>query len=106
MSDEFTDAELQKAVALYYDGTSAPVISATGTGEIAQQIIDLAEAHEVPLCDNATLVDFLITLELGDAISEKLYLAIAHIIAFAYDLRGIIPEEATPADANDTNPAT
>ncbi|BFM20857.1 EscU/YscU/HrcU family type III secretion system export apparatus switch protein [Gilvimarinus japonicus] len=93
MSDEFTEAELQKAVALYYDGTSAPVISATGTGEIAQQIIDIAEQNDVPLCDNATLVDFLVTLELGDAIPEKLYLAIAHIIAFAYDLRGLTPDD-------------
>jgi flagellar biosynthesis protein len=93
MSDTFTDAELQKAVALYYDGNSAPVISATGSGDIAQQIIDIAQQHDVPLCDNATLVDFLLTLELGDAIPEKLYLAIAHIIAFAYDLRGLTPNE-------------
>ena len=47
----------------------------------------------MPLCDNATLVDFLVTLELGDAIPEKLYLAIAHIIAFAYDLRGLTPDD-------------
>lgn len=93
MSDTFTDAELQKAVALYYDGNSAPVISATGSGDIAQQIIDIAQQHDVPLCDNTTLVDFLLTLELGDAIPEKLYLAIAHIIAFAYDLRGLTPGE-------------
>lgn len=94
MSDDFTDAELQKAVALYYDGTSAPVISATGSGDIARQIIDIAEQNDVPLCDNATLVDFLVTLELGDAIPEKLYLAIAHIIAYSYNLRGLTPDDA------------
>lgn len=84
--------ELQKAVALYYDGKNSPVISAKGSGDLAAQIIELAQEHDVPLCDNPTLVDFLVTLELGDEIPEKLYLAVAYIIAFAYDLKGQTPE--------------
>ncbi len=84
--------ELQKAVALYYDGKNSPVISAKGNGDLAAQIIELAQEHDVPLCDNPTLVDFLVTLELGDEIPEKLYLAVAYIIAFAYDLKGQTPE--------------
>ena len=92
MSDQFTPAELEKAVALYYDGRHAPVITAKGTGDLAQQIIDVAKEHDVPLCDNASLVNFLITLELGDEIPEKLYLAIAYIISFAYNLKGLTPD--------------
>lgn len=84
--------ELQKAVALFYDGVNAPQISAKGSGKIAEEIIAIAQAHGVPLCDNATLVDLLVTLELGDEIPEALYVAVAYIIAFAYQLEGKTPE--------------
>lgn len=91
MTDTFSRKEIEQAVALYYDGEHTPVISAKGSGDVAQQIIDIAQEHGVPLCDNPSLVEFLMTLELGDEIPEKLYLAIAYIIAFAYDLKGKKP---------------
>lgn len=83
--------ELQKAVALFYDGVNAPQISAKGAGKVAEEIIAIAREHGVPLCDNATLVDLLVTLELGDEIPEALYVAVAYIIAFAYQLEGKTP---------------
>lgn len=79
--------ELQKAVALIYDGQQAPTLAAKGLGQDAQEIIEIAEEHGVPLCDNAPLVELLSTLELGDNIPENLYIAIAHIISFAYMIR-------------------
>ena len=93
MTDIFTRKEIEQAVALYYDGEHSPVITAKGSGDLARQIIEVAREHGVPLCDNPSLVEFLVTLELGDEIPEKLYLAIAYIIAFAYDLKGIKPEQ-------------
>jgi len=90
---EFSDQQLQKAVALFYDGVQAPTVTAKGIGEEAQAIIEIAREHEIPLCDNAPLVDLLVTLELGDNIPPALYTAIAHLIAFAYELQG-----KTPAD--------
>lgn len=91
MSNDFTQAELEKAVALFYDGTQAPHVSATGQGDVAREIIAIAEAEGVPLCDNRELVELLVTLELGDEIPESLYRAVAHIIAFAYELQGKKP---------------
>lgn len=91
MTASADNTELLRAVALYYDGENSPVLTAKGAGDVAQKIIELAEEHNVPLCDNKSLVDFLVTLELGDEIPEKLYVAIAYIIAFAYDLKGISP---------------
>lgn len=88
----FTHDQVQKAVALFYDGKNAPHVSAKGTGAIAQQIIDIANEHNVPLCDNSALVDLLVNLELGDEIPTSLYIAVAYIIAFAYDLEGKQPE--------------
>lgn len=92
MTQTYSSAQLQKAVALYYDGKNAPHVSAKGTGAVAEQIIAIAEEHGVPLCDNAALVDLLVTLELGDEIPETLYIAVAYIIAFAYQLEGKTPE--------------
>lgn len=87
----FTPADLDKAVALFYDGNQAPYVSAKGTGAVAQEIIAIAEAEGVPLCDNRDLVDLLVTLELGDEIPEALYRAVACLIAFAYQLQGKAP---------------
>lgn len=95
MDSQYSSSQLQKAVALYYDGKNAPHVSAKGTGQVAEQIMALAREHGVPLCDNPSLVDLLVTLELGDEIPENLYIAVAYIIAFAYQLEGKSPEGST-----------
>jgi flagellar biosynthesis protein len=84
--------KIQKAVALFYDGSNTPRVTAKGTGAVAENIIAIAEQHGIPLCDNSALVELLVTLELGDDIPETLYLAVAYIIAFAYQLEGKEPQ--------------
>lgn len=79
--------ELQMAVALFYDGTGAPQVTAKGIGEEAERILAIAHEHNVPLCDNPALVEILAHIELGERVPEPLYVAVAHIIAFAYRLR-------------------
>lgn len=83
---------LKKAVALFYDGTNTPIVTAKGTGQVAENIMAIAAEHGVALCDNSALVELLVHLELGDEIPETLYLAVAYIIAFAYQLEGREPE--------------
>lgn len=97
MNNENEDAielerELRSAVALFYDGEQAPTITAKGEGLVAEEIIQIAEENGVPLCDNAPLVDLLSQLELGDSIPEELYIAVAHVIAFAYKVRMDMPQ--------------
>lgn len=84
--------QLEKAVALFYDGNGAPQVTAKGEGADAEAIIALAREHGVPLCDNPALVELLAQMEIGDHIPESLYIAVAHIIAFAYRLRTPKPE--------------
>ena len=84
--------ELTLAVALRYDGKNAPKVTAKGSQDLAQQIIELAKKHNIPLSENKELVTLLSTLELGDEIPEVLYLVIAEIIAFAYMMKGKVPE--------------
>lgn len=80
------------AVALKYDGDDAPTITATGEGSIAEEIIRIAKEANIPLYENADLVELLSKLELGDHIPDVLYRVIAEIIAFAYYLQGKMPE--------------
>ncbi len=80
------------AVALQYDGETAPKVTAKGAGDIAEQILAIAREHDVPLQDNPELVKVLSKIELGDQIPEALYLAVAEVIAFAYMLKGKVPK--------------
>lgn len=79
------------AVALQYDGSSAPRVTAKGRDQVAEQILALAREHQVPLQENAELARLLAQVELGDEIPEPLYLAVAQVIAFAYYLSGKAP---------------
>lgn len=88
--------ESSLAVALKYDGKNAPKVTAKGSQEIAEQIIAVAKAHNVPLSENKELVTLLSSLELGEEIPEILYLAVAEVIAFAYMLKGKVPEGFEP----------
>ncbi|GAB1266254.1 hypothetical protein NBRC116492_30640 [Aurantivibrio infirmus] len=88
---ELSNQEIRQAVALFYDGENAPTVSAKGDYSVAEEIIRVAQEHNVPICDNPELVDLLMNLELGDSIPESLYLSIAYIIAFAYKLDGKNP---------------
>ncbi|AQS38872.1 uncharacterized protein, cytoplasmic domain of flagellar protein FhlB like protein [Shewanella psychrophila] len=83
----------QEAVALSYDGQKAPVITATGKGAVADEIIALAKEAGVHIHKDAHLSDFLQRLELGEEIPKELYLLIAELIAFAYTLDGKFPEQ-------------
>ena len=70
------------AVALKYEGEGAPVVVATGRGLVGQRIIDTAQAHGVPIEQNAPLAQALSTIELDAEIPERLYVAVAEILAF------------------------
>ncbi len=70
------------AVALTYDAPNAPRVVASGRGLIGQKIIEAAEAHGVPIEKNAVLAEALSTIELETEIPERLYVAVAEILAF------------------------
>ncbi len=82
---------LPLAVALQYDGKRAPRVTAKGRDQLAEQIVQLARQHGVPLQENEPLASMLSKVELGEEIPETLYLAVAQVIAFAYHLSGKTP---------------
>ena len=84
---------LRTAVALHYDGDNAPTVTAKGKGVLAEQIIELAKQHGIPLQEDPGLVALLAQIELGSEIPEALYRAVAEVIAFAYILAGKFPKD-------------
>ena len=91
MNNQLPD-KITKAIALFYDGETAPRVSAKGSGDIAEEIIRIAKEHDIPLHEDRDLLVLLSQLELGDEIPRSLYVAIAEIIAFAYMLKGKVPK--------------
>jgi flagellar biosynthesis protein len=90
---------MDTAVALNYDGENAPVISASGTGDVAEEIVRIAAEHGVHLHQDPVLSRMLATLDIGTEIPRELYELIAEIIAFAYYLQGKVPDNWVPPEA-------
>ncbi len=87
------------AVALEYDGDSTPTVCATGTGEVAKKIIQIAKENGVFIQQDNELVEILAQLDIDDNIPENLYRAVAEVIAFAYILSGKFPKSWKGEDA-------
>ena len=87
------------AIALQYNGSNAPRVTAKGEAQTAQRIIDAAEQAGVPLYPDPELAMVLAQVPMGEEIPDNLYKAIAEVIAFAYILAGKFPEGFVPPEA-------
>jgi flagellar biosynthetic protein FlhB len=74
------------AVALEYgDQMAAPTVVAKGQNLLAQQIKEIARWDGIPIIENPPLAQSLYrTVEVGQAIPEKLYAAVAEILAYVF----------------------
>ncbi len=77
-----TDAPRKTAVALHYEGSGAPVVSAKGHGALAEKIVEVAENNGVLVEENAALAEALSTIELDHEIPVELYQAVAQVISY------------------------
>ena len=79
------------AVALMYksDIHPAPILIAKGKDLLAMRIKELANEADIPIVENKVLARTLYaSVDIGDAIPENLYNAVAQILAFVYSLKG------------------
>ena len=77
----------RRASALRYEpGDVAPRVVASGSGLVADRIIAAAREAGVPVREDPALVEALAKLDLGDAVPEALWRAIAEVLAWAYRL--------------------
>jgi flagellar biosynthetic protein FlhB len=79
------------AVALRYDAKKmkAPRVVAKGADLVAFRIRCVAEAHNVPIFEHPQFTRALFyTSEIGEEISPRLYVAVAQVLTYIYQLTG------------------
>jgi flagellar biosynthesis protein len=77
---------MKKAVALRYDKTKedAPRVLAKGEGEVAKNIIKIAELNNLPIKKDEDLIELLSKIEIDKEVPEALYKAVAEVFSFIY----------------------
>ena len=75
-----------KAAALRYDKDkeSAPRVVAKGEGASAENIIKIAELHNLPIRKDEDLIELLSKVEIDKEVPEALYKAVAEVFSFIY----------------------
>lgn len=87
------------AVALAYaPGDAAPRVIAKGRGLIAEEIIHRAREHGIYVHESPELVTLLQQVDLDDTIPPQLYVAIAQLLAWLYQVEqgAALPPPALP----------
>lgn len=90
------------AVALRYDDgrMGAPRVIAKGVDVLARQIRLVADGHRIPLVESPPLARALYaTTELGREIPAALYVAVAQVLAYVYQLKQAAAQGDTPPAA-------
>lgn len=89
------------AVALQYDPdqNDAPVVTATGKGALAEQILQLAFANGVKVRTDPDLAQVLAAVEVDTVIPLEAFAAVAEILAYVYRANGRLPEALARAAA-------
>ena len=77
---------MKKAAALRYDKNkeNAPRVVAKGDGFTAENIIKIAELHNLPIKKDEDLIELLSKVELDKEVPEALYKAVAEVFSFIY----------------------
>lgn len=77
---------MKKAAALRYDTTKekAPRVVAKGEGQTAENIIKIAELHNLPIKKDEDLIELLSKVELDKEVPQALYRAVAEVFSFIY----------------------
>lgn len=106
------------AVALKYaDGKGAPRVVAKGVDDVAAKIREMGAENKVPMLEAPALARALFKhTDIDEEIPEKLYSAVAEVLAYVYQLRaykkgeGDYPDRPTrlkvPAEMDPLNPAS
>jgi len=77
---------MKKAAALRYDKEkeSAPRVIAKGEGELAKNIIKIAELNDLPIKKDEDLIELLSKVDIDKEVPAALYKAVAEVFSFIY----------------------
>lgn len=78
--------KIKEAVALKYDRSKdrAPKVTAKGKGEVADNIIKVAQLHKLPIKKDEDLIELLSKVEIDREVPENLYKAVAELFSYIY----------------------
>jgi len=78
--------EQQAAVALGYDpeAPTAPKVLASGLGEVAKKILELARENDIHIHQDDNLAQLLAQIPVGSEIPEEAYQMVAELLSFLY----------------------
>lgn len=90
--------KIDKAIAILYDEStsSAPKVVATGKGEVARKIIEVAQEAGIHIQEDQNLVELLAKIPLGDEIPADLYQTVAEVLAFVYQVNDKFKDKMAP----------
>jgi flagellar biosynthesis protein FlhB len=95
------------AVALRYDEKNmrAPIVVAKGADLIAAKIREIAIEHSVPMFEGPPLARALYrNVEIGDEIPARLYVAVAQVLTYIYQLKNARRSGVNPPKRPDIDP--
>ncbi len=78
----------KKAIALRYSAEkeNAPRLLAKGIDRNAENIIKIAELHNIPIQKDEDLVELLSKVELDNEVPDNLYKTVAELFSFIYKM--------------------
>ena len=91
----------KKAVALKYNAEQdlAPVVIASGYGEVAENIIDIAEQRGIPVYRDDSAASMLCMLEIGTTIPREMYELVAAIYLQILNTASLLAGAPSPVPA-------
>jgi flagellar biosynthesis protein len=63
-------------------------------GRVAERIIEIAKEHNIPVKDDADLVEVLAKLDIEQEIPADVYVVVAELLAFVYKLNNKKKQDA------------
>lgn len=85
----YGEQERQHAIALGYDPEKdiAPRVLASGAGIIAEHILAIARAQNIPVREDPVLASALANVEVNQVIPPELYALVAEVLAYVYRIQ-------------------
>ncbi len=80
-----------EALALAYGQRPTPVVTARGSGQEAQRIVEEARRHGVHVAQDPLLLQLLARVAVDEAVPPHAWEAVAVVLSWVYWLRGMAP---------------
>ncbi|MDX2145862.1 MAG: EscU/YscU/HrcU family type III secretion system export apparatus switch protein [Rhodospirillaceae bacterium] len=72
---------------------AAPIITASGRGFVAEQILEIAFANGVKVREDSDLVQILAAVDVDSEIPTEAFAAVSEILAYVYKANGRMPPD-------------